>query len=924
MSAENTSGSGPGNLPGSLEPGSEKFELELQEALTSATEAKQFFQRRQAELNAAFESGAETSVLLQARAAVVDAFVVALWGTQQWDTAQRFCVLAVGGYGRSELHPHSDVDILLLFSKAPNKQNKSCIEQFIAQLWDSGLEPGHSVRTVKECVSLAAEDITIMTNLLESRRLLGDAKLHEKLLAQTAPEKIWPAYEFFTAKWQEQRERHRHVISTEYNLEPNIKTSPGGLRDIQTISWVSRRSFGATSFQQLASRKQLTDIEAAAFVEGASFLWRVRYALHMVAGRKEDRLLFEYQLKVAEILGFSDDNVNLAVEQFMHEYYRRVMLLAEMNDVLMQYLNTALADESEEVEVIELNERFCVRNGYIGVIDETIFEKNLAALLEIFLLMAEHNYINGVEAQTIRLMRTHRERIDDKFRQDPQVKSLFMQILRSGRNVPLQLKRMRNHGILSKYLPAFGQIIGKMQYDLFHVYTVDIHTLEVVQNIYRFAHEGSEFDYLLAAKIINGHIKIELLYLAALFHDIAKGRGGDHSELGAHDAREFCLRHGVGKLETNLVVWLVENHLLMSSVSQKQDISDPDVIRHFAETVRERSYLDCLFVLTVADINGTNPELWNAWRASLLRQLYAATTRVLRRGLENPIDKQQVIAVKQATVLARLQGLGVDVDAVRKQWENRFDEYFLRESVDDLALHAQSIIARGDDDSPIILIRPSPEADDETITQITIYSKLIENRFSFMTLALEQLNLSIHDARLLVAGGGQVLDTFYVQDAALHPALQSDASVQALTGDEPGIKVDAEQRAEQIRERLMQVLESPDERWLSSEHRLSRRLRSFAWPSQTEFSNDYAPGFSVLEVIAPDRPGLLTVVGQVFFDHKLRLHSAKISTLGERVEDVFFLTDRNDQIIEDPARIEQIQNDLCAALDENTQLANQA
>ncbi|MGB5325809.1 MAG: [protein-PII] uridylyltransferase, partial [Pseudomonadales bacterium] len=715
---------------------------------------------------------------------------------------------------------------------------------------------------------------------------------------------------------------HRHVDSTEYNLEPNIKTSPGGLRDIQTISWVSRRSFGEASFEQLAARKQLTRIEAQAFIEGVRFLWQVRYALHMVSGRKEDRLLFEHQIAVAKLLGFSDDNSNLAVEHFMHEYYRRVMLLAELNDVLMQYFNSALADADEQIEVIALNERFCVRNGYIGVTDASIFDNNLSALLEIFLLMGEHNYINGVEAPTIRLMRTHRERIDENFRDDPQVKTLFMKILRSGRNVPLQLKRMRNYGILSKYLPAFGEIIGKMQYDLFHVYTVDVHTLEVVQNIYRFAHEGSEYDYLLAAKIINGHIKIELLYLAALFHDIAKGRGGDHSEMGAHDAREFCQRHGIGELETRLVVWLVENHLLMSSVSQKQDISDPDVIRHFAETVRERLYLDALFVLTVADINGTNPELWNAWRASLLRQLYAATTRVLRRGLENPIDKQQVIAVKQATVLARLQGLGIDVEAVRQQWSNRFDEYFLRESVDDLALHAQSIIEHGDDDSPIILIRPSHEFDGEAITQITIYCTLIENRFAFMTLALEELNLSIHDARLLVAGGGHVLDTFYVQDLSLEDALHAPLNSSLKVGKQAASVMDPEQRIKQIRNRLMQVLQSPDERWLRSARRLSRRLRSFAWPSQTVFSNDYAPGFSVLEVIAPDRPGLLSVVGRVFFKHELRLHSAKIATLGERVEDVFFLTDRNDRIIEEPARIEQIQRDLRAALDENTHLAS--
>jgi len=634
-------------------------------------------------------------------------------------------------------------------------------------------------------------------------------------------------------------------------------------------------------------------------------------------------LLFEYQIKVAELLGFADDDANLAVEQFMHEYYARVMLLGELNDVLMQHYNEVLSVASKDVEVIELNERFIVRNGYISVVSQDVFEQDLSTLLEIFLLMAEHNYINGVEAGTIRLMRTFRENIDDDFRLNPQVNVLFMRLLQSGRNVPLQLKRMRNLGILSKYIPAFGQIIGKMQYDLFHVYTVDIHTLEVVQNIYRFAHEGSEYDYLLAAKIINGYIKIELLYLAALFHDIAKGRGGDHSTLGAHDAREFCLQHGVSELDTKLVVWLVENHLLMSSFSQKQDIADPDVIKNFAETVRERRYLDCLFVLTVADINGTNPELWNAWRASLLRQLYAATTRVLRRGLENPIDKQQVIAVKQATALAQLQGLGANVEAVERQWENRVDEYFLRESIDDLVLHAHSILDHEEDGSPLILIKPSQEFDGSEITQITVYCKLIENRFTFMTVALEELNLSIHDARLLIAGGGYVLDTFYVLDASLQEALDTHDLVG--TGSENNQKMNGAieaERIEEIKQRLMQVLASPDERSLSSDRRLSRRMRSFTWPSQTVFSNDYAPGFSVLEVVAPDRPGLLAVVGQVFFNHRLRLHSAKISTLGERVEDVFFLTDRTDQIIEESARIEQIQSDLRDALDENTQQAS--
>ncbi|MDG1663676.1 MAG: [protein-PII] uridylyltransferase [Pseudomonadales bacterium] len=902
---------------------SSQFDESLQQCLDSAMSSKKFLQTCQAHFDEAFGQGHDAADLVRARASLVDRFVVALWQRQDWDVSQGICLLAVGGYGRGELHPHSDVDLLILLAKAPSKKNKDVIATLVTFLWDCGFDLGHSVRTVKECVKFAGEDITIMTNLLESRRLVGDEQLFETIQQETSQELMWESHDFFVAKWDEQRERHRRFDSSEYNLEPNIKTSPGGLRDIQTIIWIARRSFGESDIQQLAAHNRLTDIEAETFSSGVDFLWRVRYALHMVSGRHEDRLLFEYQIKVAELLGFADDDANLAVEQFMHEYYARVMLLGELNDVLMQHYNEVLSVASKDVEVIELNERFIVRNGYISVVSQDVFEKDLSTLLEIFLLMAEHNYINGVEAGTIRLMRTFRENIDDDFRLNPQVNALFMRLLQSGRNVPLQLKRMRNLGILSKYIPAFGEIIGKMQYDLFHVYTVDIHTLEVVQNIYRFAHEGSEYDYLLAAKIINGHIKIELLYLAALFHDIAKGRGGDHSTLGAYDAREFCLQHGVSELDTKLVVWLVENHLLMSSFSQKQDIADPDVIKNFAETVRERRYLDCLFILTVADINGTNPELWNAWRASLLRQLYAATTRVLRRGLENPIDKQQVIAVKQATALAQLQSLGASVETVERQWENRVDEYFLRESIDDLVLHAQSILDHEEDGSPLILIKPSQEFDGSEITQITVYCKLIENRFTFMTVALEELNLSIHDARLIIAGGGHVLDTFYVLDASLQEALDTHNLVG--TGSENNTKmggmIEAE-RIEEIKQRLMQVLASPDERSLSSDRRLSRRMRSFTWPSQTVFSNDYAPGFSVLEVVAPDRPGLLAVVGQVFFNHKLRLHSAKISTLGERVEDVFFLTDRTDQIIQEPARIEQIQSDLRDALDENTQQAS--
>ena len=515
--------------------------------------------------------------------------------------------------------------------------------------------------------------------------------------------------------------------------------------------------------------------------------------------------------------------------------------------------------------------------------------------------MAENSYILGVSASTIRLMRLHRDKIDDDFRNNPVVNELFLSLLRSKGDVPLQLKRMARHGILGAYIPAFSDIIGKMQYDLFHMYTVDIHTLEVIQNIFRFANESSEFDYLLSAKIISGDIKIELLYLAALFHDIAKGRGGSHSELGAEDAKIFCKQHGLSDQNIKLVSWLVKNHLLMSTVSQKQDLSDPNVIRHFAIETGGRSNLDYLYILTVADINGTNPELWNAWRSTLLRQLYVESTRALRRGLENTLDKDEIILEKKNQALRKLNENDVDIGKVKKQWIERVDEYFIRESVDDLVMHAENIISHIDSDKPLILIKKSSVFTETSVTQITIYSKLIENRFSFMALALEELNLSIYDARLLIAGGGFVLDTFYVVDVDNHDI------------DDDSKRIDI------IKKKIFQVMTKPNVRWLSSDRRTSRRMKNFDLPTQSSFSNDYTPGLSVLEVIAPDIPGLLSIIGKIFFENKIRLHNAKISTMGERVEDVFFITDREDRVITDPTKINIIENQIKSELDEHTQ-----
>jgi len=874
----------------------------LRQSISDPLACKKLVREQQALLNESYRLGGDIGSLVRFRARLIDALIQELWcSLSEKREHSDLALVAVGGFGRGELHPYSDVDVLLLLAKSADAERQDLIAKFVALLWDCGLNPGHSVRTLKECVQAAKDDVTIMTSILESRVLLGSTELHEQLLDKTSARHMWPPEKFFSAKWDEQRERYQSLSGPDHSLEPNIKTSPGGLRDIQTIIWIARRFWGVGDIQALIDKDFLNTAEAISFREGLEFLWRVRYALHVEADTLEDRLLFEHQLKIAEMLGYDTDDSNLAVEKFMESYYRCVTRLSVINDVLIQHIDEQVASASKPQQAVLLNERFHVRNGYIDIIDESMFKASLTPMLEVFVLMAEHSSILGIGASTIRMIRNYREKIDDSFRESPEATELFMRLLSSGYQVPKQLKRMRQYGVLSSYIPAFAQIVGRMQFDLFHIYTVDVHTLEVVQNVYDFAYKGSQQDYILAAKIINGNMRIEILYLAALFHDIAKGRGGDHSTLGAQDVRAFAARHNLGPVETSGIAWLVENHLLMSSVSQKQDLSDPDVIREFCRQVGSRTRLDYLFVLTVADIQGTNPELWTSWRASLLRQLYAAATRAFRRGLENPVNKSDLIAAKQNNASRLLQQKNVDIEAARALWQKQNDEYFLRETVDNVATMTEKILNRSNVDEPIIVIRPSYDfSAEEPITMISIYHKLVENRFSFITLAMEELNLNIYDARLLLAGDGMTLDTYYVLDLNQQSIPEGGAL------------------EKKIYDKLLHVITSADDRWFESEKPVSRRLRSFSWPAQTSFSNDEANGFSVLEVIAPDRPGLLTVVGQVFFEHKLRLHSAKISTLGERVEDVFFVTDRKDQLITDPLKIELIQEDLRAALDENT------
>ncbi len=857
---------------------------------------KRYIEESRSELERRFHDGDDIRTLVRGRAEHIDTLLRCAWNRHDW--GDDICLIAVGGYGRGELHPYSDIDLLILLRDDSAERYREAIEAFITLLWDLSLDIGHSVRSIRQCQQAAEEDITIATNLMESRPLSGPEAIYRELVDGTGPDSIWPSSEFFRAKWDEQIGRHRKYANTEYNLEPNVKSSPGGLRDIQMIGWVAKRHYGAQSLTELQHQGFLRTEDLSIIDKGLEFLWRVRFALHLIAGREEDRLLFDHQRTLARMFGYQDDDARLAVEQFMQLYYRWALALGELNDVLMQHFDETILRACEAETVRQINPRFRVRNGHIEVTNDKIFQKTPSALMEIFVLMAHNEDVDGVRASTIRLIREHRELIDDDFRADPRNQKYFMDVLRAPGKVALNLRRMKRFGVLGKYLPEFGRIVGQMQHDLFHIYSVDAHTMELIKNLRRFHYPDNEEKFPVASRIVRRMEKPELLYVAGLYHDIAKGRGGDHSTLGAVDARDFCERHGLNNRDTNLVCWLVEQHLLMSAIAQRKDISDPEVIRDFALEVGDQLHLDYLYALTVADINATNPNLWNSWRASLLRQLYAETKRALRRGLENPVDKQDWIAETQHQAIERLEDYGFTEDEVRELWADLGEDYFLRERVEDIVWHTRAIARHRDQSQPLVLIKESGSTEHEGASQIFVHTKHERSLFAVLAAALEQLDLNIQDARIYNSGSGYTLDTFFVLNADGEPIGEDEARRQHI--------------AQFLSERIEQSDRFPE----FIQRRTPRQMRLFSTPTRTSIATDLNKGHTCLEVMTPDRPGLLARVGRILLDFGIELQNAKIATLGERVEDVFFITDKEQRPIEDPELCTAIQEAICRELDQ--------
>ncbi len=840
------------------------------------------------ELTRRYKQGEDIVALVQGRAWFVDQLLHIAWQTIDWQAPEKIALIAVGGYGRGELHPHSDIDLLLLGESACLQANGSRISHFFTLLWDLSLEIGQSVRTVEHCREEAIKDITVATSMMESRTLAGPEQLRQSMLAVTQTDEVWPDREFFLAKRDEQIVRHKKYYDIDYALEPNVKTSPGGLRDIQTIAWIAKRHYNASTLADLVKLGFLLPSEYELLRKGENLLWKLRWGLHLLSGRKEDRLLFDKQKELASLFGYHDDERSLAVEKLMQTYYRAVATIRELNDMLLQHFDEVILRAGEHTSIRRLNSRFQVRGDYIEVTSPEVFRRSPFALLEIFVLMAQNPEINGVRAATIRLIREHRSLIDERFRHDLRNVTLFMELMRSPHDFTTQLRRMARYGVLGLYLPEFGAIAGKMQHDLFHIYTVDAHTLQVVENMRHFRSPEAEDEFPIAAHIVRRLPKIELLYIAGLYHDIAKGRGGDHSELGMEDAARFCQRHHLSTWDTKLVTWLVGKHLLMSMTAQRKDIMDPEIIHEFATAVGDKLHLDYLYALTVADINATNPTLWNAWRASLLRQLYLNTKRALRRGLENPMERADRVRDKKESALPKLIDKGLTEEQVSAIWLTTDDEYFVRESVANIVWHTEAI-ARHGGEKTLVLVQDTTDSLGEGATHIFIYTVNRPRLFAASAAAMDQLGLNIQDARIFTSQKNYCMNTFSV--------LESDGS---------GID-DRPQRIEEIKNTLHRFLSDSSAALNGNSKRTPRKLRYFNQVVEAEIINHPDTPWSTLEINCIDRPGILAAIGKVFAELDVQLVNARIVTLGERVEDLFYITDANNEPITDPARIEQLQ-----------------
>ncbi|MFM2333766.1 MAG: [protein-PII] uridylyltransferase [Pseudomonadota bacterium] len=856
------------------------------------------------QLQESYENGQTIREVIKARSNSIDEALVFLWNHAELNQTE-LGLFAVGGYGRREMLPYSDTDIMILSEDEISEEQEKLISTFISSLWDVGnFKPGISVRTIQNCVEQATNDLTVASTLIEARLITGNeqlAKWPRRIVAQT-----WTDKTFYDAKMAEQTKRYAQHNNTESNLEPDIKNAPGGIRDINQIGWIAKRHFRVNRIYDLVHLGFITEFELAVLEEAESFLWEIRTHLHRIAKRDENRLLFEYQRDIAAKFGYvreEGQHANFAVEQFMKRYYRTAQQVSTLNEMLLAYFNESVITPrlpDYERQIIDINDHFKMVDGKLAVQHHKVFSEEPIAILELFYLLANRPEIAGIRARTLRLLVLAAKRIDQRFRDNPEHQALFMSIIRSPHLYDTMVA-MKRYGVLGNYIPAFGQITGLMQYDLFHIYTVDAHTLLLLRNLSRFKEPEFAKEFPVVSSVFQRIARHDIVYMAAIFHDIAKGRGGDHSELGALDAIEFCRTHGFTERECKLVAWLINNHLLMSLTAQKKDISDPDEVKEFAEKVGDMEHLDYLYTLTVADINATNPKLWNTWRASLMRQLYTYARDVIRSGLGRPVDYQMLIEDTKFAASELLVN-NFSLAEVEKVWQELGDEYFVKESANEIAWHTQAILQHGDNPEPLVLLRAHRNAAEDAV-QIFIYTRDQPNLFATTVAVLDRMNLDVQDARIITATTSFSLDTYLVLDRF-------------------GTLLTDPDRERKVKAVLVDALSHSDQYPGIMQRRIPRHLRHFDVQNTVDIVLNPTLQQHMVEISTLDQPGLLARIGALFMLQGLDIHSARIATLGERAEDIFFVTKKNG-ILLSREEVKAFAETLKAALDEaSNQICN--
>lgn len=827
--------------------------------------------------------------LFNAHSTFTDQLLVEIWHALNVNSDD--ALIAVGGYGRGELYPYSDIDLLILtrektvtaLNESENKQGD--VEAFIGVLWDIGLNVGHSVRTLAECITEAQNDITVQTNLIESRLLVG-----KKSHYQTFEVKIANAIDlttFFKAKIQEQDNRYAKYNDSAYSLEPNIKESPGGLRDLHAVLWLTRalqvREAQQNSAPLLPNPREsfllvlqhhnlITPLEKRQILRHQQNLQRLRIRLHFLSNRREDRLLFDYQNALANDLGYVNTARKRASEQLMQSYYRSVKFISLMNEILVKSLQTYALDTKPIIK--RINDDFEAHNHYLEVKNAALLVQKPSAILEAFLIWQTNTQLKGMGATLLRNMQRVKKLVNRDFRQNPVNRKLFIAILSQPHGVNHILRAMNRYGILGCYIPAFGKIIGQMQHDLFHVYTVDDHILNVLANLRRFAKPDLKHEFPLCSQLFAKFDAPHLLYLAALFHDIAKGRGGDHSTLGTVDARRFCQAHYLPKTDVELVAWLVEAHLKMSSTAQKLDLADPEVITQFAHFVKDERRLTALYLLTVADIRGTSPTVWNAWKARLLESLFYATRNALK---DTEAYSDAMIHERKATASAKLEQYDLHLSAYQHLWQQFGEQYFSRYESNEIAWHSRLLTPHLHTLHTIVRARLSPNGEG---IQIMIYTKDRSDLFARICNFFDRMAYTIVEAKIFTTDHGYALDSFVVLDTS-----GTAVSYQGLL---KFIEVELTHKIE-----TSNPLEAP------LKGRISRQVKHMPIQTNIAITKNSESYQHQLNVIASDKPGLLATLAHILLNHGIVLHNAKINTLGNRAEDTFLISAANHDALSD-------------------------